>query len=116
MLTMFSKWITGTVFLGSLFWFSAHDWVALLLLSTWMVAIAVLVRSDLMDRFLWIPMVIALAGVLGSVFVFAIPAGITLAVNELTLVMFVVSFEVLKKRKGQGQLAGLLVMKHHAHQ
>jgi hypothetical protein len=116
MLAMFLKWITGTAFLGSLFWFSAHDWVALLLLSAWIVAIAVLVRSDLMDRFLWIPMVIALAGVLGSVFVFAIPAGITLAVNEITLVMFMVSFEVLKKRGRHDQLAGLLIMKHHAHQ
>jgi hypothetical protein len=116
MLTTFSKFITGTAFLGSLFWFSAHDWVALLLFAAWIIAIAVVVRSNRVDRFLWIPAVIALAGVLGSVLVLAIPAGITLAANEATLVMFIISFEVLKRRSGNNQVAGLSIMKHHAYQ
>lgn len=116
MLTTILKLITGTAFLGSLFWFSAHDWVALLLLAAWILAIAMVVRSNRVDRFLWIPVVIALAGVLGSVLVLAIPAGITLASNEAILVLFIGSFEVLKRRSGNNQVAGLSIMKHHAHQ
>lgn len=116
MFTTLSRLITGTAFLGSLFWFSAHEWVALLLLAAWIIAIAVVVRSNLVDKFLWIPVLIALAGVLGSVLVLAIPAGITLAANEVTLVMFIVSFQVLKRRRGNYEAVGRSIMKHHANQ
>jgi len=93
------KWITVDAFLGSLFWFSNTNYLVLLLLAAWMAAIAVLVHSNLGDRFCWIPVALVLAGVFGSMFVLAIPTNMTLAVNEITLVIFIVSIEVLKKER-----------------
>lgn len=87
MLMTLLKWTTGTAFLGSLFWCSARD-CATLLLAVWMVAIGVFVYSNLADRFFWIPVLLALAGVFGSIFVLAIPGKITLAANVATLVIF----------------------------
>lgn len=97
MLTTLLKWTTGAAFLGSLFWCSARDCTTLLL-AVWMVAIGVFVYSNLAHRFLWIPAFLALAGVFGSIFVIAIPGSITLAANVATLVIFIVSVEVLKKK------------------
>ena len=97
MLTTPLKWTTGSAFLGSLFWFSPGDCTALLL-AAWMAAIGVFIYSDLADRFLWIPLLVALAGVFGSIFVIAIPGSITLATNAATLVIFIVSVEMLKKK------------------
>jgi hypothetical protein len=97
MLTTLLKWTMGAAFLGSLFWCSARDCTTLLL-AVWMVAIGVLVYSNLGHRFLWIPVLVALAGVFGSIFVIAIPGSLTLAANVATLVIFIVSVEVLKKK------------------
>lgn len=41
---------------------------------------------------------------------------ITLAANEVTLVMFMVCFEALKRRRGSYQAVRRSIMKHHAHQ
>jgi hypothetical protein len=87
-----------TASLGSMLWFAARD-CATLLLVVWTAAIAVFVDSNLVARFLWIPVSLGLAGVVGSLLILAIPVGITLAVNVATLVLFVVSFELLKKRR-----------------
>jgi hypothetical protein len=97
MLTMLLKSFTGAAFLSSVFWWSAPD-CAVLLLAVWMVAIGDFVLSNLADRFLWIPVLLALAGVFASVLAFVIPANIILAVNVATLVSFIVSVEVLKKK------------------
>jgi hypothetical protein len=98
MLTMLVKWTAGAALLGSLFWCSARDCVTLLL-AIWTILIASFVYSNLKDRFLGIPVFLAAAGVLGSIFVLAIPSNITLAANVAVLVTFVVSLEVLKKKR-----------------
>jgi energy-converting hydrogenase Eha subunit C len=82
----------------SMFWFTTRDSVTLLLV-VWTAAIAVFVDSDLVDRFLWIPVSLGLTGVLGAIFVLAIPANVILAANVATLVLFITSFEVLKKKR-----------------
>jgi hypothetical protein len=97
MLTTLLQSFTGAALLSSLFWGSARD-CAVLLLAVWMVAIGGFVLSNLADRFLWIPVLLALAGLFASVFALAIPASIILAVNVATLASFVVSVEVLKKK------------------
>src|SRR5579864_5570065 len=88
------KWTVGSLLVGALLWRSASAQPALalaLLLAVWTVAIAVLAYSSLAERFLWIPVLLALAGVFGSVLVFAFPASITLAADVATLVLFIVS-------------------------
>ncbi len=98
MLTTLLKWITGATFLGTPLLSSTRNWAALLLV-VWALAIGVFVYSNLTYRFLWIQVVLALAGVFGSTFALAIPGDIALAANGLTLVIFVVSLEVLKKKR-----------------
>lgn len=98
MLTMLLKWTAGAAFLGSLFWCPTRDCV-MLLLAAWMVAIGWFVHLNLGDESLGIPVSLAAAGVLGSVFVLAIPGNITLAANLAVFVTFVVSLEVLKKKR-----------------
>lgn len=93
------KSAAGIVFFGSLFCLLHCSYLAVLLLGAWVVAIAFMLRANLGERFLWIPVVLALAGVLGSIFVLAIPANLTLAVNEATLFIFVISLGVLKKHQ-----------------
>lgn len=91
------KSAAGIAFFGSLFFLLHCSYLAVLLLGAWVLAIAFMVRANLGEKFLWIPVVLALAGVLGSVFVLAIPANLTLAVNEATLFIFAFSLGVLKK-------------------
>ncbi|HWR15447.1 MAG TPA: hypothetical protein VN577_11510 [Terriglobales bacterium] len=77
-------------------WFSARDSVTLLLIA-WSTAIAVFAASDVTGRFIWIPVSLGLAGVMGSIIMLAIPANVMLASNIATIILFVVSLEVLKK-------------------
>jgi hypothetical protein len=97
-LTTLLKCITVIPFLGSLFWYSSRD-CAVLLLAIWTVAIGGFVFSNLTNRFLWIPVLLAFVGVFGTVVVLVIPGNATLAANEATLVMFIVSVETLKKKR-----------------
>jgi len=78
-----------------MFWFAARDSVALLLV-VWTAAIAVFVDSDLVSRYVWIPVSLGLMGVLGSIFMLAVPANVILAANVALLALFIVSFEALK--------------------
>ena len=98
MLMTLLKWITGAAFLGSLFWCSDRACVVLLL-AIWTVAIGVLVYSDLADRFLWIPVLLALAGVFSSILPLAISPNVAVVANEAILILFIVSLEVLTKRR-----------------
>jgi hypothetical protein len=109
MLTTLLQSFTGAALLSSLFWGSARD-CAVLLLVVWMVVIGAFVVSNLADRFLWIPVLLALAGLFASVFALVIPANIILAVNVATLVSFVVSVEVLKKK----DRSWIALMEHRA--
>lgn len=97
MLTTLLIWIVGVVILGSLFWCSARVCVALLL-AIWTVAVGILVDSNLDDRFLWIPVVLAVCGVFGSMVVLADAAKIVLAANVVILALFAVSVEALKTK------------------
>lgn len=99
MLTTLLRTVIGGAFLGSLFWFSDRDWVGLLLLAVWTVAIGAMIHSNLAERFLWIPLALALTGLFSSIIVLAIPANITLAANLVTIVLFLVSLEVLKRQR-----------------
>jgi hypothetical protein len=105
MLTALFKWIAGSVFLGSLFWCSTLDCVALL--AVWTAAIGVLICSNLADRSLWIPALLALSGVLSSIVVFGIPDNITVVANLATLVLFIVSLQMLKKHHSSISFARL---------
>lgn len=98
MITLLSIGVPGAALLGSLFWCPARA-CATLLLVLWTVAIGIFVYLDLADRFLWIPVLLALVGVLGLVFVLAIPVNLILAANEATFTMFIVSLEVLTKKR-----------------
>jgi hypothetical protein len=91
----------------STFWFAARDSVALLLVI-WTAAIAVFVDSDLVGRYLWIPVSLGLTGVIGSILMLAIPATVILAANVALLAVFIISFEALKISRR----AALVSLKH----
>ena len=92
------KWFMVAAFLGALFWCSTRYCVALLV-AVWAIATWVLIDSNLAEGFSWIPVLLALAGLFGCIFVLAIPGAITLVINEATLIAFVVSIVVLKKKR-----------------
>ncbi len=96
MLKTFIKWIGLSAFLAVLFRGSARE-CAVLLLAAWTIAVAVSVYLDMVERFLWIPMLLALAGVFDCFGVLSFPNRVNLAANEVTLVMFIVSLVVLRK-------------------
>jgi hypothetical protein len=65
----------------------------------WTAAIAVFVDPDLRRRFMWIPVSLGFAGLMSSIFLLALPANVLLGANVITLVAFVISFEVLKMKQ-----------------
>jgi hypothetical protein len=95
---MLLEWISEIAFIESLFGYSARECAALLL-AVWTVVIGVFVCSNFAEKLLWIPVLLGVTGVLGSIFVLAIPANVVLATDIATLALFIVSFEVLKKRR-----------------
>jgi len=72
-----------------------------MLLILWTAAIAVFVESDVIRRFVWIPVFLGLSGVLGTIFMLTIPANVMLVANVAMLALFIVAFEALKKKKGR---------------
>jgi hypothetical protein len=96
--TTLLKWFMVAALFGGLFWCSTGHCVALLV-AIWAVATLVLVYSNLDERFSWIPVLLALAGLFGSILILAIPGDITLAINEAILITFLISVEVLKKER-----------------
>jgi hypothetical protein len=81
MLTTLLKWIAGATFLGTLLFSSTRN-CAVLLLIVWSLTIGVFVYSNRTGRFLWIPLVLALTGVFGATFAFAIPGAVALRPTE----------------------------------
>jgi hypothetical protein len=104
MLTTLLKWLMVAAVFGGLFWCSTSDCMVLLV-AIWAVATGVFVYSNLTERFLWIPVLLALVGLFGSVSVLAIPGATTLAINEATLVTFIISIIALKKGRRRVALA-----------
>lgn len=69
--------------------------LAVLLLAVWVGAIAILVNVDRADKFLWIPVFLAVAGVFSSILPLAIPFNAAVVANGAALILFIVSLEVL---------------------
>jgi hypothetical protein len=61
-------------------------------------AIAVFVSLDLPDKLLWIPGLLALAGVFGSILPVVIAPNVALVANAATLTLFIVSLENLRPK------------------
>lgn len=88
--------ITGAAILGGLFWCSARVSVTVLL-ALWMILIGSFVHSTVKERFLYVPVLLGAIGVLGSIFVLAIPGNMTLAANVAVVVSFVASVELISR-------------------
>ena len=68
---------------------------AVLLLAVWAGAIVVLVNVDRTDKLLWIPVVLAVAGMFSAILPLAISFNVAVIANGATLILFVVSLEIL---------------------
>ena len=97
MLTTLFTWIAGATLFDSPSWCTG-DYCVAVLLAVWTVGIVVLVCSNIENRFLSVPVFLALSGVFGLVVVFAIPLTATVVANAITFVVFIVSLEALKNR------------------
>lgn len=69
----------------------------ILLLAVWVGATAVLVHTDCAEKFLWIPVLLALAGVFSSMLPVAASPDVAAVANGAILLLFIVSFGVLEK-------------------
>jgi hypothetical protein len=71
---------------------------AVLLLAVWAGAIVVLVNVDRADKFLWIPVVLAVAGMFSAILPLAISFNVAVGANGATLILFIVSLEILNPK------------------
>jgi hypothetical protein len=94
---MLMKCMFGALFFGSLFWCPSGVCAALLL-GIWAISIAAFACSNMAERFLWIPPLLALTGMFGLVLVLAIPNRVMVAAEEAMLIMFVALLGLLRKR------------------
>lgn len=78
------------------------------ILVVWVGAIAIFAYAERAERFLWIPILIAVAGVLSSILPFATSRDIAIITNGVMLILFVVSLEVLNPRQTH------IVIRHRA--
>jgi len=69
--------------------------LAVLLLAVWVGAIAILVNAERTDKFLWILVLLAVAGVFSSILPLAITPEIAVVANGATLILFIVLLEIL---------------------
>ena len=70
-----------------------------LLLAVWIGAIAVLVLTDRAERFLWIPVLLALGGLFSTMLPLTISPHAAAVANGTILFLFIVSFGVLEKNR-----------------
>jgi hypothetical protein len=98
MFTRLLRWATVAAVLGSLFQCSSRGSVALLF-GMWVVVIAMFGYLDMTDRFIWVPALLGVGGVFGTVIALAVPGKIPLAANVAVLLSFVISLEVLMKKR-----------------
>jgi len=78
----------------------------LLLLIVWAGAIASISYITLPDKYLSIPVILALAGVFGALLPLAITPNIALLANAATLTLFIVSLERLSLKRRQAIASG----------
>jgi hypothetical protein len=73
----------------------------LVLLMVWSGPIAAFSYITLTDKYLWIPVLLALAGVFSSLLPLAVTPNIALVVNAATMILFIVSLERLRSKHRQ---------------
>jgi len=73
--------------------------LVLVLLAMWVGAIAVLVYGNLADRFLWVPVLLAITGVFASILPLTMPSNIALVVNAATLTLFILFVQISKPKR-----------------
>jgi hypothetical protein len=71
----------------------------LLLLTIWAGAIIRFVSLDLSEKRLWIPVLLALAGVFGSILPLAIAPDIALVANAAIMLLFITSLETMRPNR-----------------
>ena len=71
--------------------------LVLLILAIWVGAIVVLINADRADRFLWIPTLLALAGLFSSILPLTIKPYTAIVASGIILILFVVSMVVLPR-------------------
>ena len=76
--------------------------LAVLLLAVWAGAIVILVSAERADKLLWIPVLLAVAGMFSAILPLAISFNVAVVANGATLILFMVSLEMLNP---QHQLA-----------
>ena len=76
--------------------------LAVLLLAVWAGAIVILVSVERADKLLWIPVLLAVAGMFSAILPLAISFNVAVVANGATLILFMVSLEMLNP---QHQLA-----------
>lgn len=69
-----------------------------LALAVWVGAIAALVTANVTDKFLWLPVLLALAGVFSSILPLAIPSNVAAAVNGAFFVLFIASLAAVRPK------------------
>jgi hypothetical protein len=69
-----------------------------LLLAAWVAAVVLFVYLESIDRFLWIEVVLALAGVFGAILPLVISPYKAFVINATTLILFIVSLQVFQAR------------------
>ena len=72
--------------------------LAVLLLAVWVGAIAVLVNAERTDKFLWLLVLLAVAGVFSSILPLAITPEVAVVANGATLILFIVLLEILNPK------------------
>jgi hypothetical protein len=72
--------------------------LAVLLLAVWVGAIAILVNAERSDKFLWILVLLAVAGVFSSILPLAITLEVAVVANGATLILFIVLLEILNPK------------------
>ena len=69
--------------------------LTVLLLAVWVGAIVFFVSVERAEKLLWIPVVLAVAGMFSAVLPLAISFNVAMVANGATLMLFMVSLEVL---------------------
>jgi len=72
--------------------------LAILLLAVWIGAIAVFVNAERADKFLWLLVLLAVAGVFSSILPLTISLNVAVVENGATLILFIVLLEVLSPK------------------
>lgn len=70
----------------------------LLLLAAWVLAVVLFASMHLIDRLLWVQVVLGVAGVFGAILPLAISPYTAFMMNAITLGIFIISLEMFKAR------------------